>query len=363
MNANEVSQDFSVVRRGYDIDQVDAFLRSSEKRIKTELTDAVSRIETLEQELAESKKREEALNLTVLAATKTKDALIGDAQTAIDEASENAKAQADKIISDAQYEAFRLVTEANKDAEQIIADANNQAAGAQEAKDELNRARHDAERIRAEASAEADSRLAAAQAEALAMLTEIKDESERLVAEREAEFAAMRRDVEHEYRDTIDKVTKLQAIAADLEQRLQLAARGALAELGDVTSQLTQELATAPQAVAPPLRQSARPPAPEAEATAPTPAVVPMQATTTSQPVDPPAAESSRPAEPASQPAAAGPSRGSFYSRRSAKLPRIGSEAANGALAAVSAMRARSRVLADEADEGARERDLAMQTA
>jgi cell division septum initiation protein DivIVA len=358
MGASELNSDFQVVRRGYDVDDVNRYVDAQEREWSRRLAEATERLGDLEASLAEAQKREEAVNLTLVTATKTKQELMGAAQEELSAAAENAKRQAEKILADAQFEAFRLVTEAKKDAEETIAQARDATEQAADAEARRRQAIADAERMRAEATADAEARVAQAQAEALAMLTEIREESERLVTERDAEFTKMRADVETEYRETLERVTRLRTIAADLEKRLQLAARGALDELGDLTSQLTTELASAPQAVAPPLQEPARPVAPETGADASNPAPAPAPAATTSRPIDPPAPASSPIDETTSR-----PSKGSFYSRRSAKLPRIGAEAANGALAAVSAMRARTRDAAHTAEQGAREEDLAMQTA
>ena len=91
---------------------------SDRRRAVTRREELTGRIEQLEADLAEARKREEAVNLTLVTATRTKEELMGDAQEAVAEAEEAAKKQAEKIISDAQYEAFRLVTQANTDAEQ-----------------------------------------------------------------------------------------------------------------------------------------------------------------------------------------------------------------------------------------------------
>jgi DivIVA domain-containing protein len=364
------SQDFPVVRRGYDMTEVDRYLANYETIWDAKLQEATARIARLEAELEEAKRREEAVHLTLVTATKTKEELMEAAQRDLSDATGNAREKAEKILSEAKFEAFRLVTEANKDAEQVIEQARAEADRAADQSAAIDAANADAEEIRAAARAEADqirtqattdaeARVAAAQSEALRMITEIKDESERMVAERERELERMRVEFESNHAETIERVQKLQSLAGDLEQRLQLVASGALGELTSISTGFTPSTTTdLPQETAPIPQRNTPPEAPPLDKS-------PESTTTDIAPEPEAAREQQAPQETETRTEDSG--RGSFYSRRSAKLPRIGADAASGALAAVSAMRAAQR--RDDHDieivmtEGDPEKDVAMQTA
>jgi DivIVA domain-containing protein len=353
---SDLNTEFPVVRRGYDMDEVDAFMSRLDTVMDAKLLSASARIEALEAELAEAKRHEEAVHLTLVAATKTKDELLVDAQRELTEATGNAREQAERILSEAKREAFRLVTEANRDAEQIIGSAmargETEAAGGSEAvrATAVAAAEAEAEQIRAAARADAENEIAAARTEALQMIAELKDESQRLVAARESELQGLQIEFDTEQRLLTERIARLRGIGETLEIKVRGALGGALEQIESLntpfTSSVTSTSVSNAEATAMPEPEhvEAAPPAtPEPEMGAPVETLDEVVA------VDVAAVDAEEEPD---------PSRGSFYSRRSAKLPRIGAEAANGALAAVSAMRASHR---DR--EGARAKDVAMQTA
>jgi DivIVA domain-containing protein len=353
---SDLNTEFPVVRRGYDMDEVDAFMSRLDTVMDAKLLSASVRIEALEAELAEAKRHEEAVNLTLVAATKTKDELLVDAQRELTEATGNAREQAERILSEAKREAFRLVTEANRDAEQIIGSAmargETEAAGGSEAvrATAVAAAEAEAEQIRAAARADAENEIAAARTEALQMIAELKDESQRLVAARESELQGLQIEFDTEQRLLTERIARLRGIGETLEIKVRGALGGALEQIESLnipfTSSVTSTSVSQAEAMAMPEPEhvEAAPPAtPNPEMGAPVETLDEVVA------VDVAAVDAEEEPD---------PSRGSFYSRRSAKLPRIGAEAANGALAAVSAMRASHR---DR--EGARAKDVAMQTA
>ncbi|MDJ0960547.1 MAG: DivIVA domain-containing protein [Acidimicrobiia bacterium] len=363
------SPDFPVVRRGYDMNEVDRFLTNYGTIWEAKLQEATARIARLEAELEEAKRREEAVHLTLVTATRTKEELMEAAQRDLSDATGNAREQAEKILSEAKFEAFRLVTEANKDAEQIIDQARSDADRAHEQTAALNdanasadeiraAAQAEAEQIRAEAAADAEARVASAQSESLRMITEIKEESERMVAERERELERMRVEFEANHAETIERVQNLQSLAGDLEQRLQSVASGALGELTSISTDLTSPTVNSPQETAPTPQRTTPPEAPPLDES---------PESTTTDLVPEPEAAIERPAPQESETTTEESGRGSFYSRRSAKLPRIGADAASGALAAVSAMRAAQRRddhgIEIVVTEGDPEKDVAMQSA
>jgi DivIVA domain-containing protein len=355
---SDLNTEFPVVRRGYDMDEVDAFMSRLDTVMDAKLLSASARIEALEAELAEAKRHEEAVHLTLVAATKTKDELLVDAQRELTEATGNAREQAERILSEAKREAFRLVTEANRDAEQIIGSAmargETEAAGGSEAvrATAVAAAEAEAEQIRAAARADAENEIAAARTEALQMIAELKDESQRLVAARESELQGLQIEFDTEQRLLTERIARLRGIGETLEIKVRGALGGALEQIeslntpftSSVTSTSVSNAEAMAMAMPEPEHVEAAPPAtPNPEMGAPVETLDEVVA------VDVAAVDAEEEPD---------PSRGSFYSRRSAKLPRIGAEAANGALAAVSAMRASHR---DR--EGARAKDVAMQTA
>lgn len=296
---------FAVARRGYDAEQVDKYLDGLEAQVKSQLDASAARIKQLEGELADARRNEEAVTLTMVAATKAKEQMLESAQRQLDDATSSAQKKADKLLSEAQYEAYRLVSEAKETSEAALA----------------------------EARAEAESTLTSARRESVAILNQIKEEGSKLREAHESDLEAMKRRFEEENAELTERITMLRTVAGDLEKRLQAVARGALEDLSDIVG----------QGPAVPARQARA-------ASATPPADAPRQAT--AETVEP-SPEGER--EP----------RGSFYSRRSAKLPHIGENAGKDALAAVSAMRARAQAehQGTESANALSERELAVQPA
>lgn len=287
--------DFPLVRRGYDPETVDRFISDLRHSLLLELEQAKADIGVMRKELDEARRREEAIHLTLVAATQTKDQMLEAADRAVAEARALAKETGDRIVSEAQYEAFRIVTEAREEAEQALADA-----------------RREVELVRSEGATFA-----------AANTVEVRQRK----AELETEESELR-----------SRLERMGAVTAELEQRLRLLVHGALDELGSVDRAIRAEsnaLADIAGAVAPE-RTSAG--APHLERDRPD-ADAAREETSPSQH-----------AEDDEVPAV----RGSYYSRRSARLPRIG-DGANDALAAMSAMRVGRGEMTEE--------DMAMKTA
>lgn len=277
--SNDSTQErFAVVRRGYDMEQVDSYLTKRDSEYQSRLDDATALIARLEGELTNLKRKEEAVTLTLVAATKTKDEMLESAQRQLDDATSSAKEQADKILADAQYEAFRLVNDAKENADSAVA----------------------------EAKAEAEATLTNARRESVAILNQIKDESETFRVAHEQDLANARARFEEENAELTQRITKLRTVAGDLEKRLQALARGALDDLMGMKGMLTDAMPA-------PSRTTATPPA----------AAPDVADKADDEEIGPDGT----------------PLRKSFYSRRSAKLPRIGSDAGKSALATASAMR------------------------
>ncbi len=446
------SPEFPVVRRGFDPDAVAAHLAQLRRHIEERVASAESRYSGLETELAEARKREEAVHLTLVAATKTKEELLVNAQRDADEKVSRAKEEAESLLAEAKKEAFRLMADARKAAEETTA-----------------KTRAEVEALKAKAEAAADATRDAARREAIEIINAVESDTASVMAARDAAIENMRSKYEEEEATHAAHIDTLRATAADLEARLKAIAAGTLGEATTLVAQMPEQPAPAvtPPAptssapsdaspaltgVVPKARWPVRPDTavasnqPQDAAAAPPPqapaevmAAADADATSELQepettndhpaesrdseidqavaeavaelakgapqsqparkdvPPEPPAAEAAKlkaaarkpastaraeappasettqaPDEPALVPAAVGtPSKpsqpmtdeggtrkGSYYSRRSAKLPRIGTEAGRSALAAANAIRGATRGEMPEDDD-----DVTAQTA
>lgn len=218
-----------------------------------------------------------------------------------------AREQATAILSEARREAFRLVTEARQDAENTAAEAQSNAGAILK---------------------NAESVLSTARRDAISLIDEVKEESEQLIAERNQALAQMRADYETENADLLARISELRAIASDLESRL-----SAVIHPREAQAVAEPEPAAADEPAPPP------PPKPNTKPASPA-ASDPTEDDTASIEISlgaPTANPETEEIAPQASP------RGSFYSRRSAKLPRIGPDAGRNAIAAINAMRAHAK--------------------
>ncbi len=119
-------QNFEIVRRGYDIDQVDEFLVRQAEAWRAELYEArrrisemeadVGRIASLEAEVDQARRQQEALTMTLQTAAQARDEMLAkaeqditvlrsEAEAEISQELAEAKAQAAKVLGDAEQEA------------------------------------------------------------------------------------------------------------------------------------------------------------------------------------------------------------------------------------------------------------------
>jgi cell division septum initiation protein DivIVA len=386
-----VTAEFATVRRGYDPNQVDQYITSLQASTRADVAACRERLAETETALASAKQREEAVHLMLVAATQTKEEMVAAAQHDVEEATDHARHDADEILAEAKREAFALVTDAR-----TAADAA------------LEEARREAEGIVAKALEEAQAIAAEPHLHVVAPIgdggpsTEEQEATERRIAE----LSTTETEMEH-------RIEGLKAVAQELETRLAEFARGALGEMAEAEAanpQTEPEVAPTPVEEAPaavastaaiergqpwvdepatenrPLSEEELPPVVRKTwkrsngAGEPMPAMAPVEEA--QAPMEPAIADEPLEHTPIEEPighegdadteAAASltnrtnAARGSFYSRRSAKLPRIGVEAGRGALAAVSAMRSHSAHLDDDDDDdhdGKEAGDFAAQSA
>lgn len=190
--------------------------------------------------------------------------------------------EATEVLAKARYDAFRLVTEARKEAETI-----------------LDQAREEAAEITREAELKAESILDAARVQASEIRSSEPVDTEDVTEEAVAELEA-------EHRQLTDQVGSLRALADQLEQRF---------------------AALAAHAESPPAAPSATP---HHEGSAPS--AEPAGPTLDYSPSVPAPSRAEALAEKEHDGEEAEEERGSFYSRRSAKLPRIGEAGGKSAL-------------------------------
>ncbi len=306
----------------------------------------------------------------------------------ITEATENseaavaaAKEEADRVVAQANEKATRLVEDAQATtggaearAEEIIAAATQRAAaidsehaeilttakleldGANEqARSTLADARAKAEDLVIAATSEAKSIIAAAKdesadrvsearKEAMAIVRNIEEETNRLLAEREAELAELAAGFERDHAEISQRLVGLRALAARIENEMQLLGQGGFETLVAIGKSIATEAPGLPQSpvgIAPIMEA---PPAEATDGTAGTVTYSPddeaeanasFETYTTTYRV--PLAPMTSEPEPMTVEEAVAP-RASRYSRRSANLPRLG-DAAGGILSAVGALR------------------------
>ncbi|RPI22656.1 MAG: DivIVA domain-containing protein [Actinobacteria bacterium] len=312
---------FTQVKRGYDPAEVDAHLENLRRSFTAELDSERQHIRQLEAEIVSAKQRDEAVHLTLVAASRTRDEMLAAAQSKLDEATAAAEAEAEAILKQVKYEAFRLVTEAREDADHLAADARKRAesvpAANAEAESIVARAEEQARRLLADAEAERakvlaeaeDSRstllseaeatgtaiVAAARTEAMAILTGAQQDADAIRADDERAEAARRQQLQAE-------VAALELHVASLKDEVaRLEAATAEAPIAAVADGSYTKTRFAQKAVEPVANDEA--------------AILPMAVAAVVEDL----AVDVIP-EPVAEPPAEPAKRGSFYSRRSAKL-------------------------------------------
>ncbi len=169
--------DFPLVEKGYDPSQVDEYLATQMLQLRGDADAARVRIAELEEQVATAKEAEDAIQLTMLMATRARNELIEEAKTA-----------ADAIIGEARRNAFVLMTETSNDAGGTID--------------------------------EGKAIIASARDEALSIVADVEAETARLIAEREAALAKLRENYEAESTTLIDRINTLRSIADDTAKKV-----------------------------------------------------------------------------------------------------------------------------------------------
>lgn len=118
---------FSTVKRGYAPKEVDEFLETYLTPLEEELDAAKHQVLSLEAEVGEGRSREEAMRVTLLAATKTRDEFVADAEKRHVGTAHSLRDEADKVLGDARREAFTLLQQAHAEADHTIATSRREA--------------------------------------------------------------------------------------------------------------------------------------------------------------------------------------------------------------------------------------------
>jgi len=318
---DDQSPDTTAVERGTDSSPTEDGAATTPPWLE-QLAETERRIAALEEQLAAARPtkttpsaEESPVPLTLVASPEPEDSAAeaprAEATKEADQIIADAREQATVILGEARREAFRFVTEARQDAENTAAEAQANAgrilAGAEEV-------------------------LATARRDAISLIDEVKAESEQLVAERNKAFEQMRADYETENADLLARVSELRSIATDLESRLEAVSHPR--EEHSPADPVAEPVAESVVEPSPPL-----PPEPDSESPSPA-ASDPTEDDAASIEINleaPTANPETEEIAPQASP------RGSFYSRRSAKLPRIGPDAGRNAIAAITAMRAHAK--------------------
>lgn len=122
-------QQFEQVRRGFDPQEVGVFLERIAEMVAErdrQLAAMRSEIQTLERALSEARSAEEAVRLTMIAATKTKDEMLAAADNEAEQRLQSAASTAEATITDARREALALIEESRGDAEALMASASQE---------------------------------------------------------------------------------------------------------------------------------------------------------------------------------------------------------------------------------------------
>ncbi|MEN8234859.1 MAG: DivIVA domain-containing protein [Actinomycetota bacterium] len=294
MRKNSKHDRFSLVKRGYDPAAVEQHLEEIAAQNDATLDEAAAQIVSMQSEVEDLRSHEEAVHLTILAATETKDTMLAAAQEQADALRREGRKAGDAVITDARMQAFQLVTEARAEAESIVNEA---------------------------------------MAEVAAMSRTVEPAPEPVAQHSDRE------------RELEDRIAEMQTVIADMESHLRSRiappeAKRAIPEIEDDGPPPSNEHEFADNDA-----DDAPTPPPLVEEHIEIVVTDTVPAEPTPAATEPTHENDDSNDEPAAalpnddQPRDVAAIRRSFYSRRSAKLPRIGAEPGKGAMAAVAGLR------------------------
>lgn len=122
-------QNFEVVRRGYDIDQVDEFLVRQAEAWRNELYDArrriaelegdLTRLGALETEVEQARRQQDALTMTLQTAAQARDEMLAKAEQDVAVLRSEAEQQVEDQLSEAKVKSAEMVAEAEQEANDV----------------------------------------------------------------------------------------------------------------------------------------------------------------------------------------------------------------------------------------------------
>lgn len=124
-------QRFEMVRRGFDPQEVGAFLERVADRLafaERAAEDAQSRLSSTSTELDDARATEEALQLTMVAATQAKDEMLARANAHAEEVRTAAQREAEAIVAEARRQASTMVDDSRRDAGGVVSSARGEHA-------------------------------------------------------------------------------------------------------------------------------------------------------------------------------------------------------------------------------------------
>lgn len=304
---------FPVVKRGYDPQAVESHLEELAADMDKTLDEAAAQIAGLQGSLEQSQSHEEAVHLTILAATQTKQNMLEAAERQAEELKAEARQKSDQMMTYARMQAFQVLTEARTEAESIIVEARTEAASLARS-EEATAVMNDAP---SEREAALQRRVDEMQAAIEAMEAEIISSYAAAMAHTEPrEESGEDEDLIEETSDTSEPVVDIKTPEATEESATDEDDRSEAANpitVDEPAEEHLQIIVTDTAAVVP-----------DAESIA--------DSTGASETIEVETPEAETGVE-------ASGIRRSFYSRRSARLPRIGVEAGRGAMAAAAGLR------------------------
>jgi chromosome segregation ATPase len=192
---------FAIVMRGYDRDQVDAYLAEYERWAgdaqshieagEARLAAAARRVHSLESKVADLEERSgDTLPPSVRSLGERAEQILRDAWEAAQELRSNIVSEAEEEREKARHASDELVASAEGQAAEIAEDARSQR---EEAGQEVERARHQVDRFIKEAEDSAEERAKAVWDEAQVQLSEAREELDRLEDQRRATLGELAR--------------------------------------------------------------------------------------------------------------------------------------------------------------------------
>jgi len=120
---------FEMVRRGFDPQEVGAFLEQVASRladVERDLEEAHETLRSQAGELEDARATEEALQMTMVAATQAKEEMLSRAKTQAEETLAKAQQEAESIVSQARRQALELIEQSRREADDVVTAARDE---------------------------------------------------------------------------------------------------------------------------------------------------------------------------------------------------------------------------------------------